>query len=388
MRANRSGRWLYVLLAAGGCSASVDRDGDAQAQLRRHGGSVQPAPPDLGAAPDLMPSADPTSAPDLAPAPDLASPPAPDLASPPDLAAAPAPDLAHAPDLAGAPAPGSGPSHTGLYVIDGTSGLVLDGDSFTSANDVCLRISNSSNVTVRNASFIHCYGVGIDIESSTNITVQSSYFEDLNGGVYALSSSGIRITGSRFKNVSRAGKQSPDRGQFVQFDKVTGGGSAVSFNTGVNGPTADPEDLISMYETYGTAASPVIIEGNCLSGGGPSASGGGIMTGDFGGGYIVARNNTLVNPGQYGMAISGGSNIQLLDNRIYAVQGPVNNVGLYVWAQGGAACSGNTVQGNQVDYTNATGARNNAWDGGNCGVIAGWASNDFAANLTGLTCPF
>jgi len=35
--------------------------------------------------------------------------------------------------------------------------------------------------------------------------------------------------------------------------------------------------------------------------------GGGIMLGDGGGSNIVAKNNILVDPGQYGMAVSGGS---------------------------------------------------------------------------------
>lgn len=272
------------------------------------------------------------------------------------------------------------------YVIDGQNGLVIDGQSFTSADGDCISITNSSNITISNASIVHCYGVGVSIESSQNVTIRDSYFEDLNGGVYALNSSGIKVTYDKFKNVTRVGKLDDSRGQFVQFDKVSGAGNVVTYNRGIIEPGFEPEDLISMFETNGTAASPVNVLGNCFQGGGTSPSGGGIMSGDFGGSYISVRSNTLVNPGQYGLAVAGGSHITLTGNKVYAAPKAGNNIGLYVWAQGGVACSNITVSSNQVDYHVEDGSENNAWDAGNCGTVSGWDTNNFNVDLSNLSC--
>ena len=130
---------------------------------------------------------------------------------------------------------------------------------------------------------------------------------------------------------------------------------------------SDPEDLISLYASSGTAASPIRISGNMFRGGGPSDSGGGIMAGDNGGGYVIIENNSLLNPGQYGIAIAGGHDIKILNNKIYAKQQSFTNNPLYVWAQQGAGCSNNTVTGNYVNWTDRDGNQNRGWNAGNCG---------------------
>jgi hypothetical protein len=59
---------------------------------------------------------------------------------------------------------------------------------------------------------------------------------------------------------------------------------------------------------------------------------------------------------------------------------------MYVWNQHAGACYGNTIGGNAVDFTNAKGARNAAWDSGNCGTVNGWNRNDWDADLQSLDC--
>jgi hypothetical protein len=283
-------------------------------------------------------------------------------------------------------AKGSAAHHVGVYNINGKNGVIIDGDTFTSSNSVCISISNSSNITIKNISAIHCYGVGVAINNSSNITIQNSYFEDLNGGVYAVNSSVIKVNSNRFKNVGRAGKLDGSRGQFVQFNNVNGAGNEINLNRGVNIPgQSTPEDLVSLFETKGTAASPVQIKGNCFQGGGPSGSGGGIMSGDYGGAYAIVEGNTLVDPGQYGIAVASGTNIQLLNNKIYGKKQSFTNIGMYIWNQTTTACSNITVSGNSVDFTNSSGAKNNFWDAGNCNPII-YGDNNFDANLSALHC--
>ena len=157
------------------------------------------------------------------------------------------------------------------------------------------------------------------------------------------------------------------RGQFVQFNGVSGAGNIIENNKGENFlGESNPEDLISIFNSSGTAASPLTVKDNIFRGGGPSSSGGGIMTGDNGGSYQVVENNVLLDPGQYGIAAAGGNNISLINNKIFAKKQPFTNNPLYVWAQAGASCSNINVKGNRVNWTDKSGGKNNGWDAGNC----------------------
>lgn len=267
----------------------------------------------------------------------------------------------------------SAPAGAAPYVIRGQSNVVVEGRSFSSADSACIEVWDSTNITLRNLTIKGCHGPGIHIENSTGVRVETSWIEDTNAATYALKSKDITIIGNRFKNVSRKGKRDGWRGQFVQFDSVRG--ALVQDNRGVNEPgKSDPEDLVNVY-----ASHDVRVVGNVFRGGGPSPSGGGIMTGDQNGSNVVVEGNTLIDPGQYGVAIAGGQNIKILNNKVYGRAQSFTNVGLYVWAQYGAGCSGHEVRGNQVDYRKAGGARNDAWNSGSCGQVSGWSENRFGS---------
>ena len=68
---------------------------------------------------------------------------------------------------------------------------------------------------------------------------------------------------------------------------------------------SDTEDLVNTYSSSGTADDPIQVNNNQFYGSGSSHSGGGILLGDGGGSYMEARNKFIVNPGQYGLAMSG-----------------------------------------------------------------------------------
>ena len=99
------------------------------------------------------------------------------------------------------------------------------------------------------------------------------------------------------------------------------------------------------------------------------------MLGDQGGAYMIAQDNILVNPGQYGIAIASGTNIQVLNNKIYSAQQLYSNVGLYIWNQYNTSCSLNTISGNQVSWKNSAGIENDSWNAGNCGPVSNWTTN-------------
>jgi hypothetical protein len=170
----------------------------------------------------------------------------------------------------------------------------------------------------------------------------------------------------------------------VQFDNVTGKGNRVNDNICENiAGESHPEDIINMYETHGTPEDPVQITGNWIRGGGPSKTGGGIMAGDSGGSYMIIKDNILVNPGQYGIAVASGSHIKILGNKLYSKQMPFTNTGLYIWNQfANKACAEDTISGNVINWTDSTGTANPLWDGGNCGKVHGWATNVVDTTVT------
>jgi len=174
------------------------------------------------------------------------------------------------------------------------------------------------------------------------------------------------------------------RGQLVQFNKVSGPGNRITCNVGVNliGESR-AEDAINLYGSQGEPANPIQVIGNRITGGGPSLSGGGIMLGDGGGAYQVARSNVLSDPGQYGIGIAGGHDIEASGNMVYARQQPFTNVGVYVWNQDAASsCYNPRAGGNLVDWTAASGARTPASNAGNCGTVLDWSTNNWTAALS------
>jgi hypothetical protein len=263
--------------------------------------------------------------------------------------------------------------------ITNASNMTIKGDSIKGGAVACISLRNCHDIRIT-----HCYlgnstDVGIQLEGCANITIDSCYITNVATGVAVLDSYAISITRCEGKNM----KGPVPRGSFVQFDKVSGPRCRINYNKFENiAGESDPEDAISIYKSHGSPKDPIQIYGNKIRGGGPSESGGGIMLGDYGGSFIIARDNILVNPGQYGIAISGGDHISIINNKIYAKQQPFTNVGLYVWAQGNAACSMNVVSGNQVNWKKKDGSDNHSWNSGNCGPVEGWETNIQGAKIS------
>ena len=202
--------------------------------------------------------------------------------------------------------------------------VVIENLQFENVNGISIYIKQSKNVTIRNCFFNRASAEAINIEHSSNIRIENCLFNKADAGVYAMESQSIKVINNQFINARQ--RPGEGRGQFVQFNGITGEGNIIENNQGENfAGESDPEDLISLFKSYGTAASPILIRNNTFRGGGPSSSGGGIMTGDYGGGYIIVENNVLVDPGQYGIASAGGSDISILNNKIYGKRQPFTN---------------------------------------------------------------
>ena len=270
--------------------------------------------------------------------------------------------------------------------LTGASNLTISGKSIAGGSLASITLSNCHDVNIINCRLYNSTNVGIYLYNCYNITITGNYFTNVSTGVYVDQSSkgGIVVNSNQFLNM-----QGPfPRGQFVQFNNVNGPYNQINSNIGENilGKSY-PEDAISLYESNGTAASPITINGNEIRGGGPSASGGGIMLGDSGGSYLVADGNTLVNPGQYGMAISGGSHNSITNNLVYGVSQSFTNIGLYVETIGSSAVTNSTVSGNRINFRNSSGVQNGAWLASGCSTPTGWSTNNWAADIDSSILP-
>jgi hypothetical protein len=283
-------------------------------------------------------------------------------------------------------------------VINGQSNLWVQNQKISNPNGPCISITGAKNIQIINSEIGPCAGDGVNVigssgikltalsihdsqgngvavATSANVNLNASQIQGGTSSVYVYLSTGVKITKNSFLNV-----QGPrPRGNFVQFNAVSGAGNRISCNTAVDLPgLSSPEDQINLYASNGLATDPIQVVGNKIYGGGPSTSGGGIILGDGSGSYQTAQDNVLVNPGQYGVSIAGGNHMQLINNKVFSQYFSYNNIGLYVWNQYTPVCSNITVQGNSVNYVgknNTPGA--SAWDGGNCGTITGWSNNTF-----------
>ncbi len=281
-------------------------------------------------------------------------------------------------ETAGAEAPFTNPNGSCL-VLKGLKNKVIENKVIGPCGKDGIEIWDSENVTIRNVTISDTAGSGIYIHGSTAIEVTESRISKTISGIYAVSSSGIKVGCNTIED-----PRGPiPRGQFVQFDKVAGGDNRISCNIGRNRPgQGTPEDAISLYKSDGVPDQPISVLYNLIMGGGPSESGGGIMLGDDGGSYQLAKGNILIDPGQYGIGVASGNNMSIIDNVVYARKQPFTNVGIYTWNQYPHPCHTISVLGNKVKWQSKTGRPNPYWNGRNCHNVTGLQTNDFKADLS------
>ncbi len=264
----------------------------------------------------------------------------------------------------------------------------ISGLDITGGNTPAITLKNCTNIKITGNKLSNSTDVGIHVYQCKNITIDNNYITNVSTGVYVQQNTGggIVITNNRFLNM----RGPLPRGQFVQFNNVNGPGCLIANNTCENiiGQSY-AEDAISLYMSNGTAYSPITVKNNHIRGGGPSKTGGGIALGDAGGSHQLVENNILVNPGQYGIGVAGGTDMQVLNNKIYATRNTFTNVGITVWNQytNISGCAKIVVRGNQVNWTNANGVLNPAWNNGNCGKVEGWDENTWNANISANILP-
>ena len=241
-----------------------------------------------------------------------------------------------------------------------------------------ISLTNCHDLVIENKTFkdLGANVIAIRLDTCKNVTIRAVDFINVAEGVYARNSTNITIVDARYSNIlGPHQRDGHNRGNFAQFDGVTGG--LIDHNKGKGG---DTEDVVSLYRS-----SSVIVEDNQFEGTNwTSPSGSGIAIGDGGGSNNIARRNKLLNIGQVGVHIAGGTNNRIDSNIIYGAPRLNSNVGMYVWNQSGAACSGATVVNNRVRFWKANGTFSPWWSGGGCGTLT-YSGNNYSTSIDPAT---
>ncbi|MDR3492093.1 MAG: RICIN domain-containing protein [Gammaproteobacteria bacterium] len=256
----------------------------------------------------------------------------------------------------------------GVFVID-SGNVTVNNINVHDTDDAGVTIFYGSDYLVSNSQFTKINSNAVKVQGSANVTIQNNKINTVTSGIYVATTTNVKV----LKN-NLAHMQGKPHANFIQFNQVNGTGNRIMCNIGLQDAYGTPntldsiEDDISLYKSKGTITDPILVVGNKVKNGGPSGTGSGIMLGDNGGTNIIARDNVVVNTGNLGMAMSGGTNIQLVNNKIFSTYFPITHNALAVWNynMGTVICDNVTATGNQVNWTDAWGPETTIWTNGTC----------------------
>jgi len=261
-------------------------------------------------------------------------------------------------------------THVGAGVfVTGSEGVTVNNVSIHDTEDAGITIFYGSRYMVTNNLITKTAGSAIKAQGISNIIIKNNKINTVGTGIYVASSSNAQVLNNNLAHI-----QGTPRANFVQFNKVTGAGNRIMCNSGIQdaygtvGSLDSIEDNISLYASSGTSSDPILVVGNKVKHGGPSKTGSGIMLGDNGGSNIIARDNVVVNSGNVGIGVSGGTNIQVINNKLFSVALPITNNAIPVWNynMGAVLCDHIMVTGNQVHWMTPYGPERKVWSNSTC----------------------
>ncbi len=245
-------------------------------------------------------------------------------------------------------------------------------------NGTAIYLGFCKRVVIRDCIIGPTGGQGIYLEGCDSVTITNCIFFDNDASIITWASSRIKIINNQFTNVWNEIKRlnhpcytrettypyniqgsNGRSGGFVDLRLSFGGGNLIQNNVGENVMNHScPEDLINVSHSSFQYDRPLVISNNKFRGGGPSATGGGIMIADDIGdsaqpitSNVVVYNNKLVDPGQYGISATGGINITIDNNQIYGRSQRFTNVGMAAGdGYGWGVCNNIKITNNMVNY--------------------------------------
>jgi hypothetical protein len=261
--------------------------------------------------------------------------------------------------------------------VEGTSGWGLNPNIYGTSPGRFLDASNFNNIDVENNSMAGTSGMELGYYAGNGTASQTITVEYNNA---------LNIDG-RYSNGAGGFLTGPNDNDYVQFVQLNAcnnlSGVQIAWNQVVNQPgLSRVEDNISIYESSGTSASPILIHDNNINGAFPASpatdttySGGGIMLSDGATGsaatdpgYVQAYNNIVTATTNYGIAISSGHD-DLITNNIVIASGLLpngtkiasQNVGIYIMnLANDSLFKNNQSYGNTIGWMGPSG-RNDAY---------------------------
>jgi hypothetical protein len=267
-------------------------------------------------------------------------------------------------------------SHANL-TIKNTSGWALNPNVSGRSPGRFLDAENFDNLDIENNTMSGTAGIEMGYYAGSGTTSNT---------VKILYNNALNIDG-RYSDGNGGFQTGPDANDYVQFAQFNAchnmPGVEIAWNQVVNQPgMSRPEDNISVFQSSGTASSPMLIHDNYIQGAYPanaagdnSFTGGGIMVSDGNTnsastdtGHVRAYNNVVIDTTNYGIAVSSGQDDQVYNNIVISTaklpsgQTPASqNVGIYVWNQSGDPYfTKPQVYGNTVGWMGPSG-RNDEW---------------------------
>jgi len=270
--------------------------------------------------------------------------------------------------------------------LSNQSNITISGDSINVGNGgtVGIKLTNCTNVHITKCKVMNSTNDGIQLNNCTNVTIDTCFITNVRAGVNVMYSTTVKVNNNQFLNMNGPFPS----GNFVQFNNVNGGGCQINYNKceDVVGVAQHPQDGLSVYQSNGLPGDSIMVIGNYIRGGQvlhDSGGAAGIVLGDVGGSYQVARYNILVNPGSVGAQVQGGTHIKMDHNTIYSSPTTYSVVGIAYGNYSGASSSDVTMSYNSIRYYQTSGAEMDEWwDASTVTQPQGWSTNILQANIS------
>lgn len=268
-------------------------------------------------------------------------------------------------------------------VISGQKNVTIKGYAITGGMANCIYLRDCSNVHIIKCKLQNSKKVAVLLESCKNVLIDSCYIANVQTGVNAKSSATVKVNSNYFLNMNGPFPA----GCAVQFNNVSAPSSQINYNRVENipGQAQHPQDLLSVYKSNGAPGDSIQVIGNWIRGGqvlNDSGGAAGIVLGDVGGSYQVARYNVVVNGGFVGMQVQGGSHIKMDHNTIYSSSTPYSNDGLSYGNYSGQPSTDVEISYNKIKFFNKNGKEADAWwDPNSVSKPIGWDTNIMGGDI-------
>lgn len=268
-------------------------------------------------------------------------------------------------------------------VISGQSNVIVKDYVITGGLSNCIYLRDCSNVRIIKCRLKDSKKVGILLENCQNILIDSCYISNVQTGVNVKNSVTVKVNHNYFRNMNGPFPA----GCAVQFNNVSSPASQINYNRVENiaGEAEHPQDLLSVYKSNGLPGDSIQVIGNWIRGGqrtNDSGGAAGIVLGDVGGSYQVARFNVVINGGFVGMQVQGGSHIKMDHNTIYSSPTEYSNDGLSYGNYSGQPSTDVEISYNKIKFFNKNGKEVDSWwDPKTVSKPRGWETNIQGADI-------